>query len=140
MTFFGGGAMSASLKAAVEGLGALAVGMNPLDIEAIVGKIRAAAASSGPGGIFTLALSAIDIALWDIKGKVLNKTVSQLLGGFREKVPTYASVSANTSFITSLIWCTLADEPAPSFPSSTPSSTLSASTSAMPPDDGGGNV
>src|SRR5688500_6748950 len=91
MTFFGGGAMSASLKAAVDGLGALAVGENPLDIEAIVGKIRAAAASSGPGGIFTLALSAIDIALWDIKGKVFGKPVSQLLGGHREKVPTYAS-------------------------------------------------
>src|SRR5688572_4504065 len=91
MTFFGGGAMSPSLKAAVDGLGALAVGENPLDIEAIVGKIRTAAASSGPGGIFTLALSAIDIALWDIKGKVLGKPVSQLLGGFRQKVPTYAS-------------------------------------------------
>ena len=91
MTFFGGGAMSGALKAAVEGLGALAVGMNPLDIEAIVGKIRGAASSSGPGGIFTLALSAIDIALWDIKGKVLNQPVSRLLGGFRERVPTYAS-------------------------------------------------
>jgi L-talarate/galactarate dehydratase len=91
ITFFGGGAMSASLKAAVDGLGALAVGMNPLDIEAIVGKIRAAAASSGPGGIFTLALSAIDIALWDIKGKVFNKPLAQLLGGYRDKVPTYAS-------------------------------------------------
>ncbi|HYC43849.1 MAG TPA: mandelate racemase/muconate lactonizing enzyme family protein [Burkholderiales bacterium] len=91
MTFFGGGAMSGALKAAVDGLGALAVGMNPLDIEAIVAKIRVAASSSGPGGIFTLALSAIDIALWDIKGKVLNQPVSRLLGGFRERVPTYAS-------------------------------------------------
>jgi L-alanine-DL-glutamate epimerase-like enolase superfamily enzyme len=91
ITFFGGGAMSGSLKAAVDSLGGLAVGENPLAIEAIVGKLRAAASSSGPGGIFTLALSAIDIALWDIKGKVLGKPVSQLLGGFREKVPTYAS-------------------------------------------------
>src|SRR4051794_20283773 len=90
-TFFGGGAMSASLKAAVDGLGALTVNENPLRIEAIVQKLRTAAANSGPGGIFTLALSAIDIALWDIKGKVLNQPVSQLLGGFRKKVPTYAS-------------------------------------------------
>jgi L-alanine-DL-glutamate epimerase-like enolase superfamily enzyme len=89
--FFGGGTMSGALKAAVDGLGALAVGENPLDIEAIVAKIRAAAASSGPGGIFTLALSAIDIALWDIRGKVFNQPVSRLLGGHRKCVPTYAS-------------------------------------------------
>ena len=89
--FFGGGVMSGALKAAVDGLGALAVGENPLDIEAIVAKIRGAAGSSGPGGIFTLALSAIDIALWDIRGKVFNQPVSRLLGGHRERVPTYAS-------------------------------------------------
>src|SRR5688500_16672105 len=91
ISFFGGGAMSGALKAAIDGLGALTVGMDPLQIEAIVGKIRVAAASSGPGGIFTLALSAIDIALWDIRGKVFNQPVAKLLGGFRERVPTYAS-------------------------------------------------
>jgi L-talarate/galactarate dehydratase len=91
IAFFGGGAMSGALKAAVDGLGALAIGENPLDIEAIVAKIRAAAASSGPGGIFTLALSAIDIALWDIRGKIFNQPVSRLLGGHRQRVPTYAS-------------------------------------------------
>jgi len=91
ITFFGGGAMSGALKAAIDGLGALAIGMNPLEIEAIVGKIRAAAASSGPGGIFTLALSAIDIALWDIRGKVFDQPLAKLLGGFRDRVPTYAS-------------------------------------------------
>jgi L-alanine-DL-glutamate epimerase-like enolase superfamily enzyme len=91
MTFFGGGAMSGALKAAVEALGALAIGENPLQIEAIVGKLRGAAAQSGPGGIFTLALSAIDIALWDIRGKVFHQPVSRLLGGFRDRVPTYAS-------------------------------------------------
>ena len=91
MTFFGGGAMSGALKAAVDALGGLTVGENPLQIEAIVGKLRAAAGQSGPGGVFTLALSAIDIALWDIRGKVFNQPVSRLLGGFRDRVPTYAS-------------------------------------------------
>src|SRR5438105_438739 len=90
-TFFGGAAMSASLKAAVDGLGTLTIGDDPLRIEAIVQKLRAAAANSGPGGIFTLALSAIDIALWDIRGKVFNQPLARLLGGAREKVPTYAS-------------------------------------------------
>jgi L-alanine-DL-glutamate epimerase-like enolase superfamily enzyme len=91
ISYFGGGTMSAALKAAVDGLCGLAVGENPLRIEAIVHKLRSAAMQSGPGGIFTLALSAIDIALWDIRGKVVNQPVSRLLGGFRETVPTYAS-------------------------------------------------
>ena len=33
---------------------------------------------AGPGGIFTLALSAIDIALWDIKGKALDQPLWKL--------------------------------------------------------------
>lgn len=95
---FFGGALTGALKAAVDALGALAVGENPLRIEAIVGKLRAAAGSCGPGGIFTLALSAIDIALWDIKGKALNQPLSTLVGGFRERVPTYASGALMRTF------------------------------------------
>ena len=91
ITFFGGAVLSGALKAAVDALGALTMGEDPLRIEAIVQKIRAAATQAGPGGIFTLALSAIDIALWDIRGKVLNQSVARLLGGCRERVPTYAS-------------------------------------------------
>jgi L-alanine-DL-glutamate epimerase-like enolase superfamily enzyme len=91
ISFFGGGTMSGALKAAIEALGGLTVGEDPLHIEFIVQKLRSAAMQSGPGGIFTLALSAIDIALWDIRGKALNQPVSTLLGGFRDKVPTYAS-------------------------------------------------
>jgi L-alanine-DL-glutamate epimerase-like enolase superfamily enzyme len=91
VSFFGGATMSGVLKAAIDALGALAVGENPMQIEKIVAKLRGSASQSGPGGIFTLALSAIDIALWDIRGKVLNQPVAQLLGGFRDRVPTYAS-------------------------------------------------
>ncbi len=90
MTFFGG-ALTGALKQAVDALGALTVGGDPLQIEAIVAKLRAAAGQSGPAGIFTLALSAIDIALWDIRGKALGQPVSRLIGGHRNKVPTYAS-------------------------------------------------
>ena len=89
-TFFGG-ALTGALKVAVQALGELAIGQDPLRIEAVVAKLRAAAGSSGPGGIFTLALSAIDIALWDIRGKALNLPLSKLLGGHRDSVPTYAS-------------------------------------------------
>lgn len=90
VTFFGG-PLTATLKSAVDQLGALVIGEDPLRTEAIAAKLRAAAGSAGPGGIFTLALSAIDIALWDIKGKTHNLPLWQLLGGSRERVPTYAS-------------------------------------------------
>ncbi|MBI4203974.1 MAG: mandelate racemase/muconate lactonizing enzyme family protein [Betaproteobacteria bacterium] len=97
VTFFGG-ALTGSLKAAVDGLGALTIGEDPLRVEAITEKLRAAAGSSGPGGIFTLALAAIDIALWDIKGKAFNLPVAKLAGGFRDRVPTYASGALMRTF------------------------------------------
>jgi L-talarate/galactarate dehydratase len=92
VTFYGG-AMTRSLKAAVDDLGALTIGEDPLRFEAIVAKLRTAAGGSGPAGMFTLALSAIDIALWDIRGKALNQPLWKLLGGARERVATYASGS-----------------------------------------------
>jgi L-talarate/galactarate dehydratase len=93
VTFYGG-KMSGSLKVAVEELAALTVGEDPLRIEHIVAKLRNGTGDScGPGGIYTLALSAIDVALWDIKGKALEQPLWKLLGGHRDRVPTYASGS-----------------------------------------------
>jgi L-alanine-DL-glutamate epimerase-like enolase superfamily enzyme len=92
VTFYGG-AMTRSLKAAVDDLGAQTIGEDPLRLEAVIAKLRAAAGGSGPAGMFTLALSAIDIALWDIRGKALNQPLWKLLGGARERVATYASGS-----------------------------------------------
>ena len=90
LTFFGG-PLTGALKAAVDALGQLVIGDNPLHVEAITAKLRRAASSAGPGGIFMLALSAIDMALWDVKGKALNQSLCALLGGYRDRVPTYAS-------------------------------------------------
>jgi L-alanine-DL-glutamate epimerase-like enolase superfamily enzyme len=91
VTFYGG-KMTGSLRVAVEELSELTVGEDPLRIEHIVAKLRNGTGDScGPGGIFTLALSAIDVALWDIKGKALELPLWKLLGGHRDRVPTYAS-------------------------------------------------
>ena len=90
VTFFGG-ALTAALRAAVDGLAQLMIGEDPSQTEAIAAKARRAAGSSGPGGIFTLALSAIDIACWDLRGKAAGRSVAALLGGLRDRVPTYAS-------------------------------------------------
>jgi L-alanine-DL-glutamate epimerase-like enolase superfamily enzyme len=90
LTFFGG-ALTPALKTAVDELARLTIGEDPTQVEAITAKLRRAAGSSGPGGIFTLALSAIDIACWDLKGKAMGQSVCALLGGLRERVATYAS-------------------------------------------------
>jgi L-talarate/galactarate dehydratase len=90
VTYFGG-ALTGALRSAVDELGALLVGEDPLCVEAIAAKLRAAAGSAGPGGIFNLAHSALDMALWDIRGKAVNLSLWKLLGGARERVPTYAS-------------------------------------------------
>ena len=44
------------------------------------------------GRLFSTALSGIDIALWDLKGKILNSPVYSLLGGpYQEKIRVYAN-------------------------------------------------
>jgi L-alanine-DL-glutamate epimerase-like enolase superfamily enzyme len=90
VTYFGG-RLTNTLRHAVDELGALAIGEDPLRVEAVAAKLATAAGGAGPGGILTMALSAIDVALWDIKGKALNLPLWKLLGGGRDRIPTYAS-------------------------------------------------
>ncbi|HXF76663.1 MAG TPA: hypothetical protein VNN13_11265, partial [Methylomirabilota bacterium] len=88
---FFGGALTASLKHAVDQLGELLIGEDPLRVEFLTQKLRAAGASAGPAGIVTLAISGLDMALWDIKGKFFGQSLAAMLGGLRQRVPTYAS-------------------------------------------------
>jgi L-talarate/galactarate dehydratase len=88
---FYGGALTRTLKNAIDQLCELCVGEDAHRVEAIIKKLRDAAGASGPGGMFTLALAAIDIALWDIRGKALGQPLWRLLGGLRNRVPAYAS-------------------------------------------------
>jgi L-alanine-DL-glutamate epimerase-like enolase superfamily enzyme len=90
VSFFGG-ALSVTLKHAIDQLGELIVGEDPSHIESLTQKLRAAGASAGPAGILTLAIAGIDMALWDIKGKDSSRSLGAMLGGLRERVPTYAS-------------------------------------------------
>jgi len=90
ISFFAG-KLTGALRTAIEALGEAIVGHDPLRPEAIIAKLREAAGGCEPGGIFTLASAAIDIALWDIKGKALQQPIWKLLGGTRNRVPTYAS-------------------------------------------------
>jgi len=89
-----GGDLTGSLRSAIDTLAALTVGEDPQRIEKIIAKLRGAAGSpGGAGGIFTSALAAIDIALWDIKARAAEQPLWKLLGGHRDRVATYASGS-----------------------------------------------
>src|SRR3954454_20444830 len=90
VTYFGG-VLTRSLRHAVDELGALVVGDDPLRVEAVAKKLRDAAGSSGPAGILTMAMSGIDVALRDIKGKARRLPLWKLLGGGRDRIRTYAS-------------------------------------------------
>ena len=90
VTYFGG-ALTRTLRLAVDELGALVIGDDPLRPEAVARKLRDVAGQAGPAGILTMAMSAIDVALWDIKGKALGLPLWKLLGGGRDRIRTYAS-------------------------------------------------
>ncbi len=82
-------------KVAVEkAIAPLAIGRDPTDIAALTKEIAYRQRSFGRNGPITFALSALDIALWDIAGKRANQPLYRLLGGIEtvERVPAYASL------------------------------------------------
>jgi len=64
------------------------IGEDPFNVERIWEKMYLPKVY-GRKGFETRAISAVDIALWDIKGKSSGRSVGQLLGGFRDTVPAY---------------------------------------------------
>ncbi|WP_102223875.1 mandelate racemase/muconate lactonizing enzyme family protein [Acidimangrovimonas sediminis] len=70
------------------------VGQNPLETEKLWATLYNALRDQGQRGLTITALSGIDVALWDIKGKHFGVPVSTLLGGrWRESVRAYATGS-----------------------------------------------
>lgn len=73
------------------GIAAACKGMDPLDIEAITAKLAKQFNPRQATGVFVSAMSALDLALWDIRGKALRQPVAKLIGGARGAVPAYAT-------------------------------------------------
>jgi len=69
----------------------IVVGQDPLDIEPLFNKmIRFTGGSGATGGPTATAISGVEIALWDLAGKILDAPVCKLLGGqYREGVRAY---------------------------------------------------
>lgn len=68
------------------------IGQDALAHEAVRARLVARFNPRGMTGAFVSALSALDLALWDLKGKLLGQPVARLLGAARDAVPSYATV------------------------------------------------
>lgn len=78
------------LVSGIEAVKPFVVGQDPANIEEIWQRIFHEYSDLNPRGYVSHLISAIDIALWDIKGKVLGVPIYQLLGGpVRTHVPLY---------------------------------------------------
>ncbi len=91
---FAQGMEAPEISAAVieHALAPLVSGANPLDIEVLWHRMYHRTRDYGRKGSVIAAISAIDIALWDIAGKHYGVPVSRLLGGaFRKTVQPYAT-------------------------------------------------
>lgn len=86
-----------SLKASVDDLEGIVIGQELSRWAATWKDLHAALKHTGQWGGYGLnAIAAIDVAFWDLRAKALGMPLSRLLGGFRDKVPAYASNSLQT--------------------------------------------
>jgi L-alanine-DL-glutamate epimerase-like enolase superfamily enzyme len=80
------------VRCVVEGnLRDLLLDDDPTQVEALWTKMYKLTRWYGRKGAALSALGAVDMALWDIRGKSMGKPVFELLGACRDRVPAYAS-------------------------------------------------
>ena len=82
----------ASVAAMVgDKLATVVTGLDAMDPPAAWRAMQAAVRNLGREGLAATAISAVDTALWDLKGRLLNQSLVSLLGRYREAVPIYGS-------------------------------------------------
>src|SRR5438034_6384341 len=75
------------------GLREILLGENPLDTERLWQKMYRRTMYFGRSSVTICAMSAIDMALWDLKGKYFSQPIHRLLGGkHHDRIKTYASI------------------------------------------------
>jgi len=68
------------------------IGQDPLNIELIWDQMERSTMPYGLGGVVGMAMSGVDLALWDLAGKALNVPVYKLLGGqTKDSIPCYVT-------------------------------------------------
>ena len=66
------------------------IGEDPRDIERLWEQMYQRSYKHARGGLLLAAMSGIDLALWDLRGKMTGMPLWRLLGGYRRRVPAYA--------------------------------------------------
>jgi L-alanine-DL-glutamate epimerase-like enolase superfamily enzyme len=97
-TFYGAGAVEAHLH---DTLAARVLGRDPLHIEALHRDMTNLPMAQASTGAESRATSAIDIALWDIFGKVCGQPVHQMLGGLCRDRQRIYNTCAGTRYVRS---------------------------------------
>src|SRR6202165_789252 len=80
-----------SIGHAARELGQYLIGMSVLEPEAAWDRLARRGDWVGPGGFLHIALAPLDIAVWDAAGKTLGQPLFRLLGGYRDRLPSYGS-------------------------------------------------
>lgn len=83
-------AYRSQLLAAVDGLAGHLIGRDPLE-NRLIWDVLSRFDRHSRAGVMLMAISTVDIALWDLKGKILGQPVYKLLGGGRGAVRPYIS-------------------------------------------------
>lgn len=80
------------VRAGIEFFTPLILDKDPMEQETLWQSMYLRSLDHARGGVLLSALSAIDIALWDLKGKILRQPISSLLGGRKnDSIPAYAT-------------------------------------------------
>ena len=96
---------SFATKELIDGMSSLIIGRDPNNLNELFSSLKNHAWWYGyEGGVASFAISALDIALWDLKAKVLDTSVLSLLGGpVHEKLPAIASSHAHHESIPEMV-------------------------------------
>ena len=91
-------------KAIVDGMAPLLIGRDPAESDRLWRSLKEHAWWYGVGGIASFAIAALDIAIWDLKGKALGCSVLDLLGGaVKDRIPAIVSCHASRAEIPALV-------------------------------------
>jgi L-rhamnonate dehydratase len=89
-TNYGGGAAACLVIA--KHFSRFLIGEDPFNIEKLWDQMYRSTLPYGLGGVTAMAISGVDLALWDLMGKALNQPVYRLLGGqTKDSIPCYVT-------------------------------------------------
>ena len=86
-----GGPMASTAQLIDHELKPYLIGSDPINTELLWDRMHKRAYKHARGGALIAAISGLDIALWDLKGKATGLPCWRLMGGYRKRVPAYAT-------------------------------------------------